>query len=424
MSAYEISYVLVAVILIYRLIHNLLLYRRNPSLQFLVYFALAQAFFALYLAFALGTINVRQHSDAFLFERLENACIPFMALSFLWFFQKFHRVFSRNVSVGFSVAFIFAAILILVHPEAYQAGLEAPKHFPRLNITIYETEQPYVVVGLFLLMFFVMFRVLIKYIFEESLYRTHSRYLLIALVVLSASAILDICISLQLVHFPYTAHIGILVMVFVLEYMIYSEIKIHPEQFKQNAQGDSRPNASTASAADNKPKSEAVADAVSMKIDSAASVETAPEEMNRPIRIYTLGRLDIYSHGRHIPFRQYSRQKKLLTLLKLLILNYGRWLHREKAVEALWPDLPEKKANNNLHAVCFRLRKVLHHPDALVFTEDRLFFAPELVAVDFKALENMCRQFAEQADINPQNALQFLEHISKMYAGDFFEFDP
>lgn len=71
-----------------------------------------------------------------------------------------------------------------------------------------------------------------------------------------------------------------------------------------------------------------------------------------------MGRLDIYNDGKLVPFHAYSRQKKSLILLKYLILAYGRWVRRETILEALWPDTPEARALNNLHALCFRLRKV------------------------------------------------------------------
>ncbi len=56
-------------------------------------------------------------------------------------------------------------------------------------------------------------------------------------------------------------------------------------------------------------------------------------------------------------------------------------------LEFLWPKMSVKKALNSLHALCFRLSKIIGNPEALVFSEDRLIFRQDLVQTDFQLFE-------------------------------------
>lgn len=77
----------------------------------------------------------------------------------------------------------------------------------------------------------------------------------------------------------------------------------------------------------------------------------------------------------------------MLKLLKILLIRFEKGIHREELLEFLWPKMSEKKALNSLHALCFRLRKIIGNPEALVFSEDRLFFRQDLVQTDFQLFE-------------------------------------
>lgn len=400
MTAYELSYVLVIVILVYRAAHNLVLFSRNRAWLFLLYFVLTQLAFSVYLFLVLQTINRRNPADALLFERVENAVLPIMSACFLMFTQTFREVFSRVVLWVLVALFAIFTVVILVHPSAYTLELSAPKHFEWLGVTIYETHQPPIVLGLFVTMLGVLVRVLVKYIFEDSLYRTKSRFLVLALVVIGLTAVVDILVAAGIVHFPYTSHLGIVVVLFAVEHLFSFEIRYNPELA---------------------PAVREAAQRVAIQADEP--VRRTPG--SAPVQIHCLGPLRVVVEGREVPFTGFSRKKKLLRLLKLLLLRYGKWLHKEETLHELWPDLSEKSALNNLHALCFRLRKVLGHNEALVFAEDRLFLNRHIVEVDAHHFEAVMEQ-ADRAfrSGDQQAALEAIEKGEQIYRGDFFEFDP
>ncbi len=422
-TAYELTCLLVIMILGYRMVHNLLIYRKNRHCEFLLYFAFTQAFFALYLILLLKTINVDPPESALIYERVENATLPVMAAFFVLFVHKFRPIFSTRVLWILIGAFAMFSLVILLHPGAYHKDLMAPKHFPWLGVTIHETEQPVWVMIFLMTMFVVMVRALIKYFFEDSLHRTRSKFLAFALVFLFVTAANDIMVSLQIINFPYVAHFGILVVLFAVENLFNVEIKFNPElALAPDDAGDSV---------------EAVhgtADGVNSPVAAASSVpagtvpartDATDSEGEFPVRINCLGPLDIYSGGELVPFTQISRKKKLLKLFKMLLLKYGKWLHKEEVLNALWPELPEKGALNNLHALCFRLRKIFGQPDALVFAEDRLFLNRHMVQVDFIVFEKLLdRTQALYREKNFPAAIAAAESAEKLYRGDFFEFDP
>ena len=89
MTTYELTYLLVVVILIYRSFQHLLVFWRNRVSDFLFFFSMTQLFFAIYLILTLKTINVLEPSSALIYERLENACVPIMSLFFVLFAQRF-----------------------------------------------------------------------------------------------------------------------------------------------------------------------------------------------------------------------------------------------------------------------------------------------------------------------------------------------
>src|ERR687897_3203104 len=78
----------------------------------------------------------------------------------------------------------------------------------------------------------------------------------------------------------------------------------------------------------------------------------APETL----RIWLLGGFRVSVNSRSIGDDQWHL-RKAQSLLKVLALSPGHRLHREQAMELLWPDLDPKAALNNLH---YALRVARH----------------------------------------------------------------
>jgi predicted ATPase/DNA-binding SARP family transcriptional activator/DNA-binding CsgD family transcriptional regulator len=91
-----------------------------------------------------------------------------------------------------------------------------------------------------------------------------------------------------------------------------------------------------------------------------ASAQERPE----PVRIWLLGGFRVSVGPRRIERRAW-RLRKAAALVKLLALTPGHRLHREQAIEALWPRLGRKAAANNLRHTLHATRRVLEPAPAV-----------------------------------------------------------
>jgi DNA-binding SARP family transcriptional activator len=76
------------------------------------------------------------------------------------------------------------------------------------------------------------------------------------------------------------------------------------------------------------------------------------------IRIKLLGGFRVWIGSRVIEEDQ-LRLRKARSLIKLLALSPGHRLHREQAMDLLWPELDSKAALNNLHHALHIARRTL-----------------------------------------------------------------
>ena len=114
------------------------------------------------------------------------------------------------------------------------------------------------------------------------------------------------------------------------------------------------------------------------------------------VRIWLLGGFWISSGGRTVEEGDW-RLKKAAALVKLLALSPGHRLHRDRAMDLLWPGLGAKAAANNLHHALHVARRVLGSAQAagsryLRLRGERLALCPEgRVWVDAEAFEEAAR---------------------------------
>ena len=437
MTLYELTYLLTIIIIFYRAIVNFFIFIRHRTANFLFFFALTEVAFALYLVFVLRTINVPPE-QALIFERVQNATIPLIAVFFMIFADKLDRIFKhKGMVVSIVTANCIAALMIMILPGAYHEGIAAPKAFPSLGVTFYETEQPLWVAIFLVFNFALLVYVLIRIQTSGTGLFTRSWMLRGAMLVLALLFLHDILVALQRIHNPYMAHFGFLLTMFSMEYIL--QVKARGGIVDPTASDD--PGAAFASLAGTGTGSGRIGATATAPPEASASggpataagqatVPKSPDRAAAPprekfARINCLGPLEIFVGEETIRFAEIARKRKLLKLFKLMLVNYGRSLHREAAIEALWPELSEANAYNNLHALCFRLRKFLQKSELVVLTEEQLYFDPELLDTDFQLFENLLdRGLAHYNKQQNDEALATIESATALYRGPFFEFDP
>jgi DNA-binding SARP family transcriptional activator len=76
------------------------------------------------------------------------------------------------------------------------------------------------------------------------------------------------------------------------------------------------------------------------------------------VRIWLLGGFRVSVGSRSIGEEEW-RLRKAASLMKFLALTPGHRLHREQAMELLWPDLDPVAATNNLHHAVHVARRIL-----------------------------------------------------------------
>src|SRR5256885_16789221 len=87
---------------------------------------------------------------------------------------------------------------------------------------------------------------------------------------------------------------------------------------------------------------------------------TGPEQSatSSSLEIHLLGHFRMLVDGQAVDERSFTRRKPKL-LIKLLALQPHHQLHREQAMEYLWPDSDPASAANNLHKAIHMARHAL-----------------------------------------------------------------
>ncbi|MBM9502115.1 transcriptional regulator [Leptospira sp. 201903071] len=418
-TLYQISCYLVATILAYRTLHNLFLFYKNRKQIYLLHFAFLQVAYGFYLLFFTRTINAVNPQDALIWERFENACIPIFGMSLVLFVNSYRRIFSKDFVYLYILLNLLLSAVILVDPNSYHIGLAHERKFPALGIVIYETDQPLLVQYFYLsgilMIIWTLFKVITQFL--RNLFR--NLFLLIGLVIFCSNVFLDILVAMDLLPIPYTSHFSFLILMFSVDSFltlnksgreIREELKqalVSPEEFELNSNKATDPS---------KLKEENVKVAYA-KIGS-------PQGEKDLIFIRALGSLELEKGGVRIPQTEISSKKKMLKLVKILLIRFEKGIHREELLELLWPGMTDKNALNSLHALCFRLRRIIGNPEALVFSEDRLFFRQDLVQTDFQMFEKHYEGGAKAfRKGDTESAIQEFRFARAFYRGDFFDFD-
>lgn len=143
------------------------------------------------------------------------------------------------------------------------------------------------------------------------------------------------------------------------------------------------------------------------------------------LEIHLFGPFRIAIDGVAIDDRRWKRRKPK-QLVKLLALQPHHQLHREQAMEMLWPELDVGAAANNLHKTIHVARHALElslmsgSDSRFIFTQDHqiILRAPRALWIDTEAFEE--RAAAALKSHNPE----FFEAALELYPDDLLVEDP
>ncbi|MBW9233982.1 transcriptional regulator [Leptospira santarosai] len=417
-TLYHASCYLVAAVLVYRTLCNLFIYYKNRKQIHLLYFSFLQISYGLYLLCFTKTINVVRPEDALIWERLENMLFPIFGMFLILFVNSYHRIFSKDFVYLFILLNVLLSVVILMDPSSYDTKLAHPKQFPLLGIVVYETEQPPLVRYLYfsgiLTIIWVLFKVILQFVHDLL----RNLFLLVGLILFCINLFLDILIAMNFLPLPYTSHLSFLILVFSVDSFLTLN-----RSGRKNQKGSEHVGISSGKIVAFSEKQIETITNGKTKICTAANSELDSSEKDR-IFIRALGSLELERGGIRIPQSEISSKRKILRLVKILLVRFEKGIHREELLEFLWPGRADKNALNSLHALCFRLRKIIGNPEALAFSEDRLFFRQDLVRTDFQLFEKHYESGSKALRKGETElAIQEFRFARGFYRGDFFEFD-
>ncbi len=105
-----------------------------------------------------------------------------------------------------------------------------------------------------------------------------------------------------------------------------------------------------------------------------------------PVKIYTLGRFEIFIDDALLEFSR-KMPKRPLALLKLLIANRGH-LQVGTAIDTFWPDEDADAAMSSMDVALHRLRKMLGGPATIGLQDGRLSLDSRSIWVDALAMDD------------------------------------
>ena len=141
------------------------------------------------------------------------------------------------------------------------------------------------------------------------------------------------------------------------------------------------------------------------------------------------GKLTIFRNGQQISAPQFKR-RRAVKLLKILLTNYGKPVHREMLIEMLWPSNQPRAASKQLKVIVHDLRHVLQPQlsrndrcNFITWSNDGYAFdvtSPHrLDSQEFLSLAKWGKRLDDAND--KKSALVAFQSASALFTGDFLE---
>jgi PAS domain S-box-containing protein len=158
-------------------------------------------------------------------------------------------------------------------------------------------------------------------------------------------------------------------------------------------------------------------------IQNAATA--VPMSHHHTLQLFTLGGFGITAAGRSVNVAKWKR-KQAVTLLKFLITQLDRPVHRERLLDCLWPGVDQRRGLGRLKVTMYYLRRELRchgMSDEVIKTVGNSYLLRrDAVWVDVDVFE---RLFAEgrvlQGRARWSDALDRYVEARRLYRGDYLE---
>jgi ATP/maltotriose-dependent transcriptional regulator MalT/DNA-binding SARP family transcriptional activator len=161
--------------------------------------------------------------------------------------------------------------------------------------------------------------------------------------------------------------------------------------------------------------------------------ENVSESWPWPLKIYTLGRFELFVDDKPVTFSGKIQQKPL-ALLKALIAFGGTGVSEERITDALWPDADGDMAHQSFDTTLHRLRKMINNDNAVVLREGQVSLDERYCWVDTWSFERvLCetenvgkqkgRRFVAKGHEDEEEPVRLIEKAISLYNGHFLPGD-
>jgi two-component SAPR family response regulator len=163
--------------------------------------------------------------------------------------------------------------------------------------------------------------------------------------------------------------------------------------------------------------------AVVLLHNQGACDEVADKE--HTLRVFMLGRFALTMAGEGIAIDSWAR-KQSITLLKFLVTQTGRPVHRERILDSLWPTTDTRRGWDRLKVTISYLRQQLRElgldNDVLKTVGKAYVLRRDAIRVDADVFENLIAEgHALQSQNRDAEALRRFCQADDLYRGDYLE---
>ena len=140
-----------------------------------------------------------------------------------------------------------------------------------------------------------------------------------------------------------------------------------------------------------------------------------------PIKIYTLGRFEVFKDDEPLHFKG-KVQRKPLALLKAIIAFGGQHVREETLIDALWPDAEGDAAHFALTSAIHRLRRLLGQEEAIIRKDNEVSLDDRYCWIDAWAVERLLtRSESSRVDSDRTWAeiIRVAQRAAELYRGPF-----
>ena len=145
------------------------------------------------------------------------------------------------------------------------------------------------------------------------------------------------------------------------------------------------------------------------------------------LQIFALGKFGLAANGRGVEVERWKR-RQAVTLLKFLVTQLDRPVHRERILDCLWPEVDEDRGWGRLKVTMYYLREQLRaagaSEDAIQTVGNAYLLKRDAVWVDAESFEkSVAEGRALQSKGHGAEALRRYEEAALLYRGAYLEQD-